>query len=238
MAASQTSHVRRASLADAVYERLRDEIMRGEIPDGTELSQPQLAERYGVSRIPVREALRRLQAESLVIATPFYPFVVRKVTAAQVLELVDIRAALEDLALARREPLTEDEVSELRSINRRMEQARGGDAFLTLDRRFHQLLAGPNTMIVEMIDDVRDKVHRYVSSLATAKPGRKAATEEHAKIIDALEAHDMKLARRFMHEHVMQSRAFIVDRLEADAKSGESARPPSRAERLTKSSRR
>src|SRR5580658_10292700 len=96
----------RASLSDAVYERLRDEIVHGQFADGAQLSQVELAERYGVSRIPVREALRRLQSESLVVATPYHPFVVRNVTPAQVIELVDIRAALEDLALVRRAPVT------------------------------------------------------------------------------------------------------------------------------------
>jgi DNA-binding GntR family transcriptional regulator len=220
----EKSHlVPRASLSDAVYERLRDEILDGQIPDGTSLSQAQLAERYGVSRIPIREALRRLQAESLVIATPYYPFVVRNVSTAQVLELVDIRAALEDLALARRDSLTPEELSELRDINEQMAQCGGGPAFLSLDRRFHQLIAGPNTMIVEMIDDVRDRVHKYVSNMVSGKPGRATATGEHAELIDALEAHDIDRARNVMHEHVMQSRAFIVSRLASDAAAEASA---------------
>src|SRR6266550_1702884 len=103
MPPSDKSHfIARAPLSVVVYERLRGEIMQGEIADGAHLNQVELAARYGVSRIPIREALRRLQAESLVVSTPYHPFVVRKVTAAQVLELVDIRAALEDLALTKR----------------------------------------------------------------------------------------------------------------------------------------
>jgi len=213
--------VPRESLADAVYARIRDEIMQGDVPDGSRLSQVELAERYGVSRIPVREALRRLQAESLVVAMPYHPFVVRKVTAEQVLELVDIRAALEDLALAKRAPLTEDELDEMRRLNQEMAQGTSAN-FRNLDRRFHELLAGPETLIVAMIDEVRDRVHKYVSSMTSGKSGRTTATEEHTKIIAALEKKDVERARKLLTEHVMKSRAFIVDRLAADSADGES----------------
>jgi DNA-binding GntR family transcriptional regulator/nicotinamidase-related amidase len=216
---TETDHshrVVRASLADIVYERLRDEIMHGEIEDGSRLSQVHLAEKYGVSRIPIREALRRLQAESLVIATPYHPYVVRRVTGAQVLQLVDIRAALEDLALSQREPLTREEIAELRKINTQLSKGRDSATFLALDRKFHQLIEGPGTMVVEILDDVRDKVHKYMSSMVSSKPGRTTAAAEHVKLIDALEAKDMDLARQLMREHVMKSRDYIVSRLEAE----------------------
>jgi DNA-binding GntR family transcriptional regulator len=209
--------IRHAPLADAVYERLRDEIMHGQIPNGSKIGQVELAARYGVSRIPVREALRRLQAESLVIATPYHPFVVRNVTADQVLELVDVRAVLEDFALSKREPLATDVIAELRDINGKMAKKRDGASFLTMDREFHSLIVGPETMTAEIIGDVRRRVHKYLSIMVEAKPGRTTATREHAGIVDALEANDMELARRLLHEHVLQSRAFIAKRLDADA---------------------
>lgn len=217
MTETENSHrVVRASLADIVYGRLRDEIMRGDVEDGSRLSQVHLAEKYGVSRIPIREALRRLQAESLVIATPYHPYVVRRVTGAQVLQLVDIRAALEDLALSQREPLTREEITELRKINAQLSKGRDSDTFLTLDRKFHQLIEGPGTMVVEILDDVRDKVHKYMSSMVSSKPGRTTAAAEHTQLIEALEAKDMDLARRLTREHVMKSRDYIVSRLEAE----------------------
>jgi DNA-binding GntR family transcriptional regulator len=216
--ALKSDHVPRASLSDVVYERLRDAILQGGLPDGSRLSQVQLAEQYGVSRIPIREALRRLQAESLVVATPYHPFVVRKISPEQVVELIDVRVALEDLALARRDPLDASEITDLRKINEKMIKSTGMDNWFTLDREFHRLLAGSSTLINEMIEDVRDRVRKYSESMVSAKPGRKAATEEHGAIIDALEAGDMDLARRLMHQHVIQSREFVKRRLE-DAES-------------------
>jgi DNA-binding GntR family transcriptional regulator len=138
------------------------------------------------------------------------------VTGGQVLQLVDIRAALEDLALSQREPLTREEIAELRKINAQLSKGRDGDTFLTLDRKFHQLIEGPGTMVVEILDDVRDKVHKYMSSMVSSKPGRATAAAEHTALIEALEAKDMDLARRLTREHVMKSRDYIVSRLEAE----------------------
>ncbi len=197
-----------------VYERLRDAILRGELPDGSRLSQVQLAERYGVSRIPIREALRRLQAESLVVATPYHPFVVRKVSPAQVVELLDVRVVLEDLVLARREAFTAAEIADLRRINERMKKAGGGSSWFGLDREFHQILGGSSTLIIEMIEDVRDRVRKYSDFMVSASTGRTTATLEHDLIIDALEAGDMDKARELMHQHVLQSRLFVKRRVE------------------------
>jgi DNA-binding GntR family transcriptional regulator len=220
--------VPRESLSDIVYGRLRDEIMHGEIADGTELSQVQLAARYGVSRIPIREALRRLQAESLVIATPYFPYVVRNVTTEQVLDLVDIRAALEDLALSKREALTKDEIADLRAINQKLGKGEDAATFLSLDRKLHRVIAGPETVTCAMIDDVRDKVHKYLNNMASGRPGRKTAALEHAGIIDALAVQDKELARQLLHEHIMQSRAFIISRLEPDERKAAAAAPSRR----------
>ncbi len=197
-----------------VYERLRDAILRGELADGSRLSQVQLAERYGVSRIPIREALRRLQAESLVVATPYHPFVVRKVSPAQVVELLDVRVALEDLVLTRREAFTAAEIADLRRINERMKKAGGGSSWFGLDREFHRVLAGPSTLIIEMIEDVRDRVRKYSDLMVSASTGRTTATLEHESIIDALEAGEMDTAREMMHQHVLQSRLFVKHRVE------------------------
>jgi DNA-binding GntR family transcriptional regulator len=195
----------RVSLVDLVYERLRDEIVHGEVADGTPLNQVELAERYGVSRIPIREALRRLQSESLLVTTPAHPFVVRNITPDQVVELVEIRAALEDLGLARRRPPGAAELAELRRLNGRLAEEEPGDDWFELDRDFHRVIAGPETMTVELIDEVHDRVHRYIAGNVAAKRARAEVTEEHAAIIAALAAGDRELARARLRDHVMRT---------------------------------
>src|SRR5580693_111607 len=91
--------IKRQTLADNVYVQLKNSIMRGRLRDGTELKQGELAAQLGVSRVPVREALRRLQAEHLVVAEPFQCFVVTSLTPDQVRELLELREELEVFAL-------------------------------------------------------------------------------------------------------------------------------------------
>lgn len=211
-AESSSSLVPRASLADAVYERLRDDIVRDVLPNGSSLNQVQLAERYGVSRIPVREALRRLQAEALVKATPYHQFVVSKPSVEQILDLVDIRLVLEDHALEKREEVPHELIATLREINEEMKHVHG-EEFLSLDRRLHQLIAGPDTVVAGMIADLRARIHMHLANMVTEEPGRGTATTEHDRLIDALDASDMTAARAIMREHVMTSRAFIERRI-------------------------
>jgi len=215
-----SSLIPRASLADVVYDRLREDIIRDVLPDGSALSQVYLAERYGVSRIPVREALRRLQAESLVKATPYHQFVVVRPSEAQILELVDIRMALEDLALEKRGVVPAATIAELTALNTKMKRAHG-EEFLALDRLFHQVIAGTETMVAAMIADLRTRIHMYLANMVTEAPGRGTAAEEHERLISALAAGDTDVARVVMREHVMTSRNFIVRRLES------AAHPPS-----------
>jgi DNA-binding GntR family transcriptional regulator len=205
VATERPQAVARVSLVDVVYERLRDEIVHGEVADGTPLNQVELAERYGVSRIPVREALRRLQSESLLVTTAAHPFVVRNITPAQVIELVEVRAALEDLGLARRERPSGAELAELRALNERLADEALGDAWFELDRDFHRAIAGPATMTVELIDEVHDRVHRYIAGNVAAKRARAAVVEEHAGIIEALERGDMELARARLRDHILRT---------------------------------
>ncbi|WP_216894345.1 GntR family transcriptional regulator [Nocardia alni] len=220
--------VPRASLADAVYERLRDDIVRGVLSNGSNLNQVHLAERYGVSRIPVREALRRLQAESLVKAAPYHQFVVSRPTVDQILELVDIRIALEDHALVKRGVVPSDTIDQLRALNEQMKGERG-EEFMELDRRLHQLIAGPGTMVSEVIIDVRTRIHTHLASMVTNEPGRSTATAEHERLIAALSAGDLERAREVMREHVMTSRNFILYRI--DKSAAEQGRRPAEEQR-------
>jgi len=203
----------RASLSDVVYSRIREEILHGDLEDGFVLSQVQLAQRYGVSRIPVREALRRLQAESLVVATPYHAYLVRRISAEQVLELADIRLVIEDLALSKRAAFTATELEAMRELNKRMAKDVHSPSFLMLDRELHHLLVGEGTMTAEVLDDIRDKVQRYLTTMVSQPSGRSTATSEHEQIIDALAAGDSQAAREHLRLHILRSRAFIEEKV-------------------------
>lgn len=217
MSVTSPDAIPRASLSDVVYSRIREEILHGDLEDGYVLSQVQLAERYGVSRIPVREALRRLQAESLVVATPYHAYLVRRISAEQVLELADIRLVIEDLALSKRGPFTPAEIQTMRALNDRMAEDIHSPSFLTLDRQLHHLLVGDGTMTAEVLDDIRDKVQRYLTTMVSQPSGRSTATQEHEQIIDALAAGNSAAAREHLKLHILRSRAFIEEKVTAVA---------------------
>ena len=89
------------TLADGVYSRLKDAIQRGELADGAEVNQAGLALQYGVSRVPVREALRRPRAEQLLVANPFQRYAVTTLSSDHVLQLLDVREELEVFGVRR-----------------------------------------------------------------------------------------------------------------------------------------
>jgi len=225
MSASNPDAIPRASLSDIVYGRIREEILHGDLEDGSVLSQVELAQRYGVSRIPVREALRRLQAESLVIATPYHAYLVRKISPEQVLELADIRVVLEDLALSKRDPFEGGEIEEMRRINALMAEDVHGPSFLALDRQLHHLLVGENTMTAEVLDDVRDRIQRYLTTMVSQSSGRSTAIEEHEQIIEALAGGDADTAREHLRRHVLRSRAFIEEKVASAAVAADAPVP-------------
>jgi len=99
--AESTSIIEKYTLADQVYEKIRAAIFGGEFKPGMELNQVEVAKHFGVSRVPVREALRRLQAERLLSANPYQRYVVALLSLEQLLELHDIRAELEAFGIRR-----------------------------------------------------------------------------------------------------------------------------------------
>jgi len=96
--------VDRQTFADRIYEGIRAAIISGSIPEGAELNQVELAGRFGVSRVPVREALRRLQAERLVVANPYQCYIVVRISPGEVLEMIELREELGCSRYARRWP--------------------------------------------------------------------------------------------------------------------------------------
>src|ERR1700678_2953735 len=113
------SAIPRQSLTSAVAEKLRDQIIRGEIPEGAQLRQDAIANQYQVSRIPVREALRQLDAEGLIAIVPNRGAVVPALSPDDVEELFSIRALLEPEVLKLSIPhLTEEDFSEADAVLR------------------------------------------------------------------------------------------------------------------------
>jgi len=205
--------VTRSTLADSVYAQLRAAIIGGRLWDGAELKQVELAEQFGVSRVPVREALRRLQAERLVVAAPFQCFVVTSLNREQVMELLDLREALEVYALKQTLalPAREQRIREAKSAAKALTLSQDGETWLAADREFHRVLNGKTTAVAAIIEEIRERVHRYLYLIPPAPPRRRDVLREHAGLVAALEAGDVQALEETIRLHVRGTRRHLEE---------------------------
>ncbi|MHC1561202.1 GntR family transcriptional regulator [Actinomycetospora sp. C-140] len=205
--------VPRTTLTDEVYQRIRSAIIDGRLAAGAELNQVDLAKQFGVSRVPIREALRRLQAERLLVSNPFQRFVVEDLSAVQVLELHDIRAELEVFALRKALELPDG------VLERRIEQAQAELAamrpdmtaaeWLRADRRFHLILDGTDSAVGGLIEDIRDRGHRPLHLGGIAKSRAALVIREHNTILSALRTRDVELVEMAIRTHLDHTRKVL-----------------------------
>jgi len=195
----------------ALAAALRNQVIRGSYPPGHRLTEDELAEQYGVSRIPVREALRLLEGEGFVRVKPYSGTFVAELTAQDGADLLEIRGALEPLAAARAaESRTAAHLEGLRQILADGNAALVADdleLLAELNTRFHALLteASGNSTLNQIIATLRHKI-TWVYSVELP---RRAADSwaEHRLIVDALERSDADSARALMVAHVRSAQA-------------------------------
>ena len=195
------------ALVDETAAAIRARIMSGEIPIGAQLRQADLAAALGVSRTPIREALRQLQAGGLIEVLPRRGAVVRVPAPWEVREAFEVRAELEGLACVRAVgEVTSEQIDELRRTNDMLRDGHEG-ATTAANDRFHTLIheiAG-NERLARTIRDINDAFPRNVSALVLQDNPRLRANNlaQHERIVEALAAHDAELARHEMRDHVI-----------------------------------
>lgn len=211
MAEGSASSKDRRIAPQALASAIRERVIRGQYPPGHRLTEDDLAEQYGVSRIPVREALRLLEGEGFVRVIPYTGTFVAELTAQDAADLLEIRGVLEPLAAARAaQTRTPQHLDELRSILTEGNAALAQEdleLLAELNTRFHTLLteASGNVTLNQIIGTLRHKI-TWVYSVELP---RRAADSwaEHRLIIDALERADADSARALMVAHVRSAQA-------------------------------
>lgn len=209
----------RASLSKVVGEKIREQILDGKLRPGERLVEDRLSAELGVSRVPVREALRELSAEGLVRIERNRGATVTEVTPAMVAELVEVRALLEGLnarlAAQRHDPAVIEQLKDV--LRRGNDNADSGSAgqLAHLNAEFHERLgeASRNSVLSEMMRSLRER-----TSLAFAINGRRRAREdwqEHAGILAAVIAGDGELAALLATRHVHNAAAAFADSAKA-----------------------
>ncbi|MFT4082371.1 MAG: GntR family transcriptional regulator [Nocardioides sp.] len=208
-----------AALVDDLAARIRARIMTGEIPIGAQLRQAELAGDYGVSRTPIREALRQLQAGGLIEVLPHRGAVVRVPAPWEVREAYEIRAELEALAASRAvSRITRAQVEDLRAANKEMydasvaaaaDPASDTPAHRRSNDVFHTLITSisGSARLAKTIDDINATFPRNVSAqlIVTDARHREENFREHERILEALADGDAAQAASEMREHVIKA---------------------------------
>lgn len=203
---------RPATIADSVYQALRNAIVFGELPPGRRLLERELALELAVSRTPVREALRRLAEEGLVSGVPNRGFVVRTVTLEEAEHVYAVREPLEVLAarLAARR-CSPRQVAELEECLRRAERAaRVGDwrTVVLENNAFHDRIAhaSGNPVLARTLDLLRNQVNLVRMALWARRPDRPHETlRQHRRILEALRSRDPQAAATASRAHLQSS---------------------------------
>lgn len=195
----------RDTTAKVVAERLREEIQQGTLAAGTRLRQNDVAQRFGVSTTPVREAFAQLQAEGLVRIDPHRGAVVFHPSVDDVLEFYEIREALESLAVTHAIPnLRADVARELEGLIDRMRKTEDARKWLKLNDRFHLKLyeAAGRPRLSNMIETLRDASAPYIHMFVASRPPSQRANEQHEEILDTCVRGDAAGARRAIRDHL------------------------------------
>lgn len=211
--------VRRQSGARAVYDLLRQRIIDGTLAADARLTEPVLSAQLGVSRTPVREALRLLQAEALVVEQPTGGVRVAPLAVTDLHRVYDVRARLEGLlardACERARPADVARLSRLVDL---MDAVRDHeDEVLRIGAQFHGEIAtlADNRWCSELLRQIRGHVDRYRSLSARERVGTTDHVDEHREVASAIASGDPDAAERAMREHIERSGAMAAKALGA-----------------------
>jgi len=195
------------TLREKILETIRDAIMTGALRPGEKVAEPDLAERFGISRTPIREAFRQLESEGYLTVIPRKGAVVTSFSPRDVEEFYAIKSILEGYAARRAcEKLSVKDIERLRTINDRLRHmADGGDIkhFFRIHNDFHELFlkAADNEKLYELITNLVRKFQR-LRYASLSLPGRmKISVQEHDKIIEAFLKRDADKAETLVRKN-------------------------------------
>lgn len=191
------------------YLEIKRRILDGELPEGAPIRQDDIAHNMGISKIPVREALRRLESEGLVVITPNAGATVVSLTIDDYIEMLDIRIALECRALELAVPnMASSDIKKARELLDAYDRAMSQKEWSDLNMRFHECLYAPadRPRLVTMIRTTQDHMGRTLRMKISMVAEHSRSHDEHVQILDACEKGDTTLAVSLLRKHIEQTR--------------------------------
>ncbi len=195
-------------LRDVVFNTLREAILKGELRPGERLMELQLATKLGVSRTPIREAIRMLEQEGLAITIPRRGAEVAKMTEKDMEDVLQIREALDELAASIAcDQITEEELEQLVCTMHEFESAaRKKDIkrLAEVDEQFHDIIyqAAGNPRLVTIFNNLREQMYRYRIEYLKDEQNYPVLLKEHKEIVNAFKNRNKEVVAGCMRKHV------------------------------------
>ena len=210
------------TLREQIVSSLREAIIQGELNPGQKLTEPELAEKLGISRTPIREAFRQLESEGFLTVMPRRGAVVSRVSRKEIDDFYELKSLLEGYA-ARigAEKINEKGIDKLRKINDQLfelAEKDDVDAFFLKNDEFHNVFISycGNEKLLEFLEHMVQKFMRFRLG-ALSVPGRlKKSVKQHKNIINAMARKDGRLAETMVLEHALLSREELTAQVEQD----------------------
>lgn len=195
-------------LRDVVFNTLRQAILKGELKPGERLMEIQLADRLGVSRTPIREAIRKLELEGLVVMIPRKGAEVAKITEKDLKNVLEVRCALEELAVELAcEKIDTAQIDELKSCMKEFKELLGKNDVTALaekDEHFHDIIfeATNNDRLVQILNNLREQMYRYRVEYLKDSNAHGMLITEHEAIIKYLEDRNVAEVKKVINAHI------------------------------------
>lgn len=195
-------------LRDVVFHTLRQAILRGELKPGERLMEIQLANKLGVSRTPIREAIRKLELEGLVLMIPRRGAEVAEITEQSLRDVLEVREALEELSVKLAcEHVTKDQIAEMKEAAAAFKESLKGDDVTRIaeaDVAFHDVInmATANQKLIQILNNLREQMYRYRVEYLKKREFYDQLVEEHEMLIQAVENREKERAVEIICRHI------------------------------------
>lgn len=206
-------------LRDVVFQTLREAILRGRIKPGERLMEQTLAQKLGVSRTPIREAIRMLEQEGLAVTVPRKGAQVARMTEKDMEDVLQIREALEQLAVSLAcDFVTEEQIAALETERMRFELSLRSDDIKKIaesDVRLHELLyeASGNPKLVGMLSNLREQMYRYRVEYLKDPAHYPNLISEHKEIVEGLRLRNKQKVHDAMARHMSNQAAGVKEKI-------------------------
>ena len=195
-------------LRDVVFNTLRQAILKGELAPGERLMEIQLAEKLGVSRTPIREAIRKLELEGLVLMIPRKGAEVAKISEKSLKDVLEVRRSLEELAIELAcQRMSDADLQELERKQMKFCEAIAQGSAMDIaesDEEYHDVIYNctRNTRLVQILNNLREQMYRFRLEYIKDEDKRQILRLEHEKILKALRSRHVSEARAAVREHI------------------------------------